>query len=75
MWYRLLSRDSGTALALRSVTKDILNLKNSSALNQVTLCSWITIGYRATYDEAADGVLETPGLEFIKYAVYVSSNP
>lgn len=70
-----LSRDSDTVLACRSVTKDNLNLKNSSPLNRVTLCSCNTIGYLATYDEAADGVLETPGLECIKHAVYVLSNP
>jgi len=64
-----------TLLAVRSVTKDILNWKNSAALSRVTLCSWNTIGYRVTCNEAADGVLQTPGLEFMKNGVYVVSNP
>ena len=48
--------------------------KNSSTLNRVTLCSCKTVGYRATCNEAADGVLETPGLEFMKNGVYIVSN-
>jgi len=75
LWCSLLFRDSDTLLAVRSVTKDILNLKKSASLSRVTLCSWNTIGYRATCNEAADGVLQTPGLEFMKNMVYVVSSP
>jgi hypothetical protein len=75
LWCRLLSSDSESFLALKYVTKDILNYKTSSELKPVTLCSWNAIGDRATCDEAADGVLETPGLGFMEHAAYDLSNP
>jgi hypothetical protein len=75
LWCKLLSSDGESALALQSITKDILNYNSSSTLNPVTFCSWNTIGYRATYNEAVDGVLGTPGLEFMKHGAYSLSNP